>query len=98
MPTMKTPCCHNVPGFLSRLEDVPIVFGANRILDSVKLSRISRDQTEKVRHDKAIVSPGHAKGADTSKRWIELFFVGYAGVKTDPGAELRSNERFPGMP
>jgi hypothetical protein len=83
---------------LSRLEDITIVFGANRILDFVKLCRISRDQAEEVRHDKAIVSPGCAKGADTSKSWIELFFVGDAGVKTDPGAELWSNERFPGMP
>jgi hypothetical protein len=98
MPTVETPRCNDVPGFLSRLEDVTIVFWANRILDSVKLSRINSDQAEKVRHDKAIVSPGYAKGADTSKRWIELFFVGDAGVKTDPGAELWSNERFPGMP
>jgi hypothetical protein len=83
---------------LSRLEDVTIVFGANRILDAVKPSRISGDQAEEIRHDKAMVSPCCAKGADTPKRWIELFFVGYAGVKTDPGAELRSNERSPGMP
>jgi hypothetical protein len=98
MPTVETPRCNDVPGFLSRLEDVTIVFGANRILDAVKPSRISRDQAEEVRHDKAVVSPGCAKGADTSKRWIKLFFVGYAGVKTDPGAELWSIEWFPGMP
>jgi hypothetical protein len=39
----------------------------------------------------------HAKGANASKRWIELGFVCYARIKTDPGAELRREERFPCM-